>query len=346
MKRSTKTWGVGLILLVAGCGWVAGYDGVSFDRDQQSYDAGQESGGAEASAGMGGAAGGGATGGAAGETGGTAGETGGTAGETGGTGAASGAGGEAGVCGSCDEYLEECHEKLRICVAKSIEIGINEKEKPWYIDVTEVTNKQYQDWLGTNPDIKAQVATCVDKNNNFAPQCLPPVSRNEEPKYPVSCVDWCDAVAYCKAIGKRLCGSIDGDSTPWDEHNNEKQDQWYAACVSGKERNWSFPYGNSFNCDKCNVKAGKASQVAEKDKCISYQNVYDLSGNVAEWEDCCKENKLAKTRDCRIRGGHYYSINKFLCANSDGNAVKCDNKDDRDYLSRQPNLGFRCCKGP
>jgi Sulfatase-modifying factor enzyme 1 len=30
------------------------------------------------------------------------------------------------------------------------------------------------------------------------------------PANPVACVDWCDAFAYCRSIGKRLCGAFGG----------------------------------------------------------------------------------------------------------------------------------------
>ena len=46
-----------------------------------------------------------------------------------------------------------------------------------------------------------------------APTSYDPAAKAERP---VVCVDWCDAQAYCRAAGKRLCGRIQtGASLPW-----------------------------------------------------------------------------------------------------------------------------------
>ena len=60
-----------------------------------------------------------------------------------------------------------------------------------------------------------------------------------------------------------------------------------------------------------------------------YAGVYDLSGNVEEWEDSCDANS------CRLRGGSFSSISSdTLCCDASDNA------------SRDTSLnyyGFRCC---
>ena len=48
--------------------------------------------------------------------------------------------------------------------------------------------------------------------------------------HPIVWVDWCDAYAYCKGVGKRLCGAIGGG--PVDFHTgyaDTNQSQWYRA---------------------------------------------------------------------------------------------------------------------
>ncbi|HNZ25580.1 MAG TPA: SUMF1/EgtB/PvdO family nonheme iron enzyme, partial [Polyangiaceae bacterium] len=310
--------------------------------------------GADAGAAGGGGASGGMAG-AAGATGGTGG-TGGVSGETGGASGSAGLAGEAGAAGdsgTCDPDctpLEECREILpntRVCVAKEVEIDTEVSGGPYYIDMTEVTNKQYQAWLATNPDIDKQIYECKNNNKNlsFEPDCSNGQYDDKGPNYPVACVDWCDAYAYCEAVGKRLCGSISGAENPWSSYIYIKQDQWYMACTSSNPGDYEFPYGKLFSCEKCNGNTKTSSEVGSKDECITQNGVFDMSGNVAEWENCCHtQNGI---RSCRIRGGSFNTIKEINCT-EDPELIhlRCNDNSEIDYYTRQPHIGFRCCSGP
>lgn len=117
---------------------------------------------------------------------------------------------------------------------------------------------------------------------------------------PMVCVDWCDAHAYCKAVGKRLCGAIGGGETSFEAHADPGVSQWMAACSSAGL--FHYPYGNTFDPHACNgaelqpeecVTQGRcrARAVATLPECrgpeAPFNGVYDLSGNVSEWEDSC-----------------------------------------------------------
>jgi len=210
------------------------------------------------------------------------------------------------------------------------------------IDSTEVTQGQYQVWLNTNPSTSEQISVC-SWNTSFIPTCnWTPTSTAD---YPVECVDWCDAYAYCAGVGKRLCGKIGGGSNGYNEYANATLSQWYAACTSnGTYSSSGYPYGNTYQATYCNgyeAEKGAAVAVGTMAQCQStvsgYAGVYDLSGNVGEWEDSCNSTTDDQSDSCRLRGGAFNSGR-----GSDG--LDCG----YDFTgvtrgARVPGVGFRCC---
>jgi Sulfatase-modifying factor enzyme 1 len=124
----------------------------------------------------------------------------------------------------------------QICVAKSVPIAGG-----YSIDSTEVTRSQYEAWLGTNPSTIGQVSAC-SWNTAFTPDanCMGGACQGAEcVTHPQVCADWCDAYAYCKGVGKRLCGRIGGGPNSWDDYADASTSQWYSACTSGGQN--AFP---------------------------------------------------------------------------------------------------------
>jgi formylglycine-generating enzyme required for sulfatase activity len=154
-------------------------------------------------------------------------------------------------------------------------------------------------------------------------------------------VDWCDAYAYCKGVGKRLCGKIGGGANAYDEYADANTSQWYKVCSSNGQ--FAYPYGDTYAGSPCNGKdPGPLTTVpvASLSDCQSsssgYTGVYDLSGNVWEWEDSC--SGTSGTSDfCRVRGGSFYF---------NGSNLRCD----VDYYYARGHsyayFGFRCCSDP
>lgn len=271
------------------------------------------SGGTDASGGSGGAGGTGATG---------------ASGGSGGTGTTDGAGGTGGTSGaSGNGGLTECPDAPGPPMVLLPE--------GYCIDSTEVTRAQYADWLATAPSIVGQKLRCK-WNTSFEPAnyCEEDYRANgvscgpgECPDAPQGCIDWCDAYAYCKAVGKRLCGRIGGGEVdeyhPFDDPN---QSQWFNACSSGGT--YAFPYGDSYDADKCHTDDDTSYglyDVGSFPLCQSpvagYSGVYDLSGNLPEWEDACRayDNPNAPSDGsadlCRLRGGSgSQSQDKAACA--------------------------------
>jgi formylglycine-generating enzyme required for sulfatase activity len=240
---------------------------------------GGQSGGASGAGGgsvSGGSAGGGGgrSGGASGIGGDAAGAGGSTAGVAG-SGGTAGTGDAAGTCTGC-QSLEQCWDG-RLCVAKSVSVPAG-----FAIDATEVTRSQYAAWLATNPVTTGQAAVC-SWNASFTPDatCMAKTTVCQGTgcgNHPQPCIDMCDASAYCNAVGKQLCG----------------ENNWSTACTSsGVNR---FTYGNSLARGMCHDSTDSTDStttvpVGTMPGCQSlvpgYVGIFDLIGNVWEWQDNC-----------------------------------------------------------
>jgi formylglycine-generating enzyme required for sulfatase activity len=233
------------------------------------------------------------------------------------------------------------------------------------IDGTEVTNAQYKAFTDTNPAASSypHPRCTFNTTDGFLPHT---VSGGDN--YPVSNVDWCDAYAFCKWAGKRLCGQIGGTSIPTTSFDDVTQDQWYQACTSNNPTANLFPYGATYQDQTCNgyayLSAGKIN-VGQAAGChpaaTPYSAVMDLSGNVDEWEDSCNlitsgsMTQADGRRDsCRSRGGSYGDGGDpvgsggdtpfFLeCAADWGGATATTGTDYQARSHYSHFLGFRCC---
>jgi formylglycine-generating enzyme required for sulfatase activity len=208
------------------------------------------------------------------------------------------------------------------------------------IDTTEVTRGQYQAWLETSPATDGQPTSC-EANTDYTPSCSFTAGADEN--LPVVCVDWCDARAFCSAAGKRLCGHIgSGDGYPFDSYDDPTISEWHAACTSGGS--YEYTYGNDLDTTICRSADAEdyttwgLGEAGSFTGCHSpeaaYAEVYDLSGNAAEWDNGCDGD--APEDPCRIRGGSYqHNEHGLRCAMA---------RDLRWPRTRQvAAVGFRCC---
>lgn len=199
------------------------------------------------------------------------------------------------------------------------------------IDSTEVTVGQYAAFLTAKGfETITQPAVC-SWNTSFSPSPWPQSGDT----MPVYGADWCDAWAFCAWAGKRLCGKIGGGANPHGSYGDATSSQWFHACSANGTR--VFPYGNAYQANACqggDIKPNRLVPVGSKSTCVGgFPDVFDMSGNVYEWEDSC--TGTAGSGDmCRIRGGGYLSPESYMrCAL------------DRSYTrnARELNVGFRCC---
>jgi formylglycine-generating enzyme len=204
------------------------------------------------------------------------------------------------------------------------------------VDATEVTRAAYAAWLNTGPPTSNQIPACR-WNASFVPYREWP-SLAADSDLPVTWVDWCDAYAYCKGVGKRLCGK---PSTTFEARDYARHNQLYAACSSNAA--YQYTYGSNYEATTCNTAdagIGRPVAVRAMRRCQSpvpgYAGVYDLSGNVWEWLDDCYDQgqQGGRATFCLLNGGSYSLIGEFS---------RCI----RAYsVSRDKpggDIGFRCC---
>jgi formylglycine-generating enzyme required for sulfatase activity len=210
------------------------------------------------------------------------------------------------------------------------------------IDTTEVTQKQYEQFLqsvDTKPgteheDCKANTSYAPFISDQFSGgACVVPYGEADKyyapaktPDRPVVCIDWCDAVAFCQWAGKRLCGKIGGGKVPQGLHADATVDEWYNACSNGGTT--IYAYGNSFQESAC-PGPGLSADVASNQQCRGaappFSDIYDMSGSVTEWRDNCDSNK------CNV--GPY-----------GGFASDCAIEGLSPKVGTEAFIGFRCCK--
>jgi formylglycine-generating enzyme len=243
----------------------------------------------------------------------------------------------------CTGGLEEDNGK-GLCVAKMVTI---EATPSYQIDATEVTQGQYRQWVATKPPLPQSTDPMCgwksDASNGESFDIKGPVFEGaNEDHHPVFRVDWCDAFFYCKGVGKRLCGKIGGGSNDYASFKDASTSQWYHACSANGAN--KFPYGNTYDAKSCNGSQYGANEtvvVGSLSTCQSsasgFAGVFDLSGNIREWEDACTPGTEANGIDayCRVRGGDIISGT---------NDLPCDFEDGTTRPSSGYNyVGFRCC---
>lgn len=217
------------------------------------------------------------------------------------------------------------------------------------IDSTEVTNGQYAKFLdaigqGYTPDKpsgcggKVSFAPAASANGCTA-QTFDPVQRQN---YPVGCVDWCDAWAFCAWSGKRLCGKVGGGPIPFDSNQvGSTEGEWYTACGGGGL--FVFPWGsNSPDDSRCNTKCmpmgdGGAIPVGTDTTCTTPTGLADMGGNQSEWVNSCAGS--APGDFCFDLGDSFAVANGAYCGECAVTDIPI-----RGYAGVE--MGIRCCADP
>lgn len=207
------------------------------------------------------------------------------------------------------------------------------------IDRKEVTLAQYAAWLATSPPLPdAEDRYCGWQQTEPWGGWQPGAGEGDD--YPVYGVTWCDAAGYCGSFGKRLCGRIGGGPVAPEDANDPTTSEWFSACSAHGQ--YTFVYGNTYEDATCSADAsfppsravvpvGSMIQCQSPDQ--QYAGIFDLNGNIAEWDDSCSDET------CWARGGavSLSPENQFSCA------WRVGFSSDNPRAITFPMVGFRCC---
>jgi formylglycine-generating enzyme len=205
------------------------------------------------------------------------------------------------------------------------------------VDATEVTQQQYKSFLDTLPDPAAQQPPC-DGNASFSPASS--CQFDWQSRRPVACVDWCDARAFCSKYGKRLCGAIGGGTLRPADATDPTKSEWFNACSRGGTR--LYAYGDNYSMetwDTCQglESAGSTVSVGSKLECQGgYSGLFDMSGNVREWEGACDGAGL-----CASRGGGF--LDSGYLSSPTPESLRCSSARLVPLTQAEDERGFRCC---
>ena len=136
---------------------------------------------------------------------------------------------------------------------------------------------------------------------------------------------------------------------PLGSYADPASDAWFRACSHAGERR--LPYGNTYDGSYCaglDYGVTRPVNVATLSNCQGgYDGVWDMSGNVSEWEDACSATSGASDT-CAHRGGSWYDLKAGapLYCNS---SLPSDTTPMPEVLRRDTrdiHVGFRCCANP
>lgn len=193
------------------------------------------------------------------------------------------------------------------------------------MDVNEVTVAQMEAYDGATPTAPAGLPTkCSGVWDHWYARDVG-IDKNE----PAINTNWCQAWAYCRWAGKRLCRSLDTKSSI-SLANSELG--W--VCGQGGTKT-ARPYGTTYVAGKCDVESGRSTPIsitttpACHGTSAPYDKVLNLIGSAEEWSEECPD-----ATSCLARGGYFgHASNVAVCA----------------YEYKYPlgsqfaSLGFRCC---
>ena len=126
---------------------------------------------------------------------------------------------------------------------------------------------------------------------------------------------WQQAQDACEARGKRLC----------------TDEEWFVGCHGDDDS--VYPYGDEYDSETCNTGSGNIAATEELFECSTPTDLYDLSGNLAEWASCERDVDCQIVRP--VLGGSFADEIDIL--------FECGFRNNLAPSTYSGEIGFRCC---
>jgi formylglycine-generating enzyme required for sulfatase activity len=128
---------------------------------------------------------------------------------------------------------------------------------------------------------------------------------------------------------------MDGTALMYQSNAMPARGQWWSACSNNGAE--AYPYGNVYQKGKCNDSNTRVYPVGTYPDC-QRAGIFDLSGNVEEWEASCSAyDNPPESDNCLRRGGAFWGDQAGLSCPAYREAIRG---------SGDLNMGFRCCSVP
>lgn len=256
---------------------------------------------------------------------------------------------------SAVDLLAECKLYRQGCQTswfKPSEPGHSVYLSPFYLDVYEVTNEAYVQFLNA---IGTHVESCQEHDCLYLEEGVVRLAAGQYnvptflANHPVSGVTWYGAVAYCEWRGARLPTEAEWElSASWNPEQREKN---------------RYPWGNTFsgeNANSCDRKClfpqavqdfddgyPRTSPVGHYPDGQSPIGIYDMAGNLWEWTadwydpDYYVESPIVNPRgpdegeQYVVRGGSWFDTGNFTASVF---------RTGYDPTETDDTIGFRCAR--
>ena len=192
---------------------------------------------------------------------------------------------------------------------------------PYFIDLKEVTNAQYQTFVQQTNRHRQEVMVFYDDPSHLYKPTLPAVG-----------ISWFDARDYCTWHGKRLPTEAE-----WE----------YAAGGDGRGR---WPWGETFLEGYANIRDGEdgyaySAPVGSYEVGRSRFGLYEMAGNVSEWVEDWYDEFFYKEGQVTRPAGPSEGANKVVRGGSWDNTAN-DTRTTRRFAiaphRKEATVGFRC----
>jgi sulfatase modifying factor 1 len=207
------------------------------------------------------------------------------------------------------------------------------------VDSTEVTIGQYTAFLAAKAgDVSGQPPIC-SWNGSFVPSGGVSATATN---LPIANVNWCQAYSYCAWAGKHLCGAPDGGVGDRNRWGDAVDSAWFHACSHNNDGLHTYPYGLAYEATVCNGAdySADAQALPSLASCEGgYPGLFDMSGNVWEWEDRC----WPTSDDAGLTGPGDFCFTRGGAFSEGSGSLTCGVGVGYTRGSQGGNIGFRCC---